>query len=231
MSYSARQRYCLNIMGLVAWTRVHRASGQAMPATPTNVAVGETLAAEAKHPVLRDCASHDCATLSQWLVEQPLVPFIYRGNSVSCIGSEQAILAVVCLYRHEMYNEVTPALPLAQDCESLLNQMMRAIELPAAAFRQCVIRSPGDNETVSETAPAIPFDRRGEGLEAVITPTVKAVLVLDDVEQWHDADMNDAPLPGSALPVWRIPHPRILLIDTSLKRRAWENLKALKQAL
>ena len=231
MSYSARQQYCLNIMGLVAWTSVRRASGQAMPATSANTAVAETLAAEAKHPAARGCASHDCATLSQWLVEQALVPFIYRGNSVSCIGSEQAILAVVCLHRHGMYNEVTPALPLTQDCASLLNQMMRAIEMPAAAIRQCVICSPSDNEAASETASAIPVERRGQGLELVVTPTVKAVLVLDDVEQWHDADMDCAPLPGSSLPVWRIPHPRILLTDTSLKRRAWENLKALKQAL
>ena len=246
MSYSARQQYCLNIMGLVAWSSSHRAIAPATPATAANARVkkkvaetlAETGAEKNVETVSADAgptASNDCAALSQWLVEQPLVPFVYRGNSVSCIGSEQAMLLVVCLYKHEMDNEATPALPLAQDCASLLNQMMRAIEMPAATIRQCLIRSPGNNETAAETASeeasAIPFERRGQGLEVVITPSVKAVLVLDIGEQWEHADRDYALLPGSSLPVWRIPHPRILLNNTSLKRHAWENLKALKQAL
>ena len=232
MSYSARQQYCLNIMGLVAWTSVHRASGQATPATSGKVAVVDTVVEQNRYPAPREGASHDCSTLAQWLVEQAVVPFNFRGNSVSCVGSEQAILVVVCLHRPESDNGITPELPLTQDCASLLNQMMRAIDMPAAAIRQCVIRSRSDNETAPETVPeTAPPEKRGQGLEVVVTPTVKAVLVLDTAEQWLDDDKDYELLPGSSLPMWRIPHPRILLAETSLKRRAWKNLKALKQAL
>ena len=242
MSYSARQQYCLNIMGLVAWSSSHRAITPTTLTTAANATVekkvAETGAEKNAEPVSANAgptASNDCAALSQWLVEQPLVPFVYRGNSVNCIGSEQAMLLVVCLHKHEMDNEATPVLPLSQDCASLLNQMIRAIEMPAATIRQCLIYSPGDNDTAAETASeeacAIAYGRRGQGLEVVITPSVKAVLVLDIAEQWEHANKDYALLPGSSLPVWRIPHPQILLNNTSLKRRAWENLKALKQAL
>ena len=237
MSYSARQQYCLNIMGLVAWTSVRRASGEATPATSGKAAVVDTVVEQNSHPAPLEGASHDGSTLAQWLVEQALVPFNFRGNSVSCVGSEQAILVVVCLHRPEMDDGITPDLPLTQDCASLLNQMMRAIDLPAAAIRQCVMRSREDNETAPETAPEtakqLPkqLEKRGQGLEVVVTPTVKAVLVLDTAELWLDDDKDYELLPGSSLPMWRIPHPRILLAETSLKRRAWKNLKALKQAL
>ena len=201
MSYSPRQQHCLKVMGLVAWT--------SLPA-PVDLEIS-----------FRD---NDSVSLAEWLEKQPLVTFAHRGKSVSWIGSEQATLAVVCMHEEGLHDMQAATLPLPTDCAQLLDLMMRAIELPKNAIMQCVVNSSADLSTDHQPG--------SQTLEKVVTPMIRGILVLDIRDNWPDTPINTETslMPVSSLPVWRIPHPQLLLTNPSLKRRAWETLKDLKRA-
>ena len=248
MRYSLRQQHCLKAMGLVAWTCGKRnkesltgstlAQSQSHNVVPGNTAPeNDSVTLDSKqtaHGFAEVAAAPDaqgddgvsCASLAAWVEKQPLLPFSYRGSQVSFVGAEQARLVVVCM--HSEANEKMPdaSLPLSSQCASLLDLMIRAIELPGAAIRQCVVSRSSNVGDVSETT-------EYSGFDAVISPYVRAVLVLElhDIWQTTTVESDVASLPGSSLPIWRIPHPQILLDNSSLKRRAWENLKCVKKLL
>jgi hypothetical protein len=235
MSYTRRQQHCLKVMGLVAWTSKLNESEVSVCDEPKHGIhanldsatrkADHSQAADSLQEVLHvpvGVASVRGPDLAAWLENQPLMPFSYRGSPLNVLGSEQASLVVVCM--HDAATEQSQAsLPLSSECASLFDLMIRAIDLPRTAVRQCVVSR---TSALQQTSDWQSFDN-------LLSPHVRAILVLELLDIWENTsvDSDAATLPGCALPMWRIPHPQILLDNPSLKRRAWESLKCLKKLL
>jgi len=158
--------------------------------------------------------------LAHWLVLQPLLQLTYRGSTTHCIGSHSANLIVVCLQAAE-----PEQLPLNKECTQLFDLMMRAINIARTGYRQCAVSV--------KPAAAVGHIGAPVHLEDILASSTRGVLVLDP--QLHDdaADSHSGKmlLPSSSLPLWRIPHPDLLLATPALKRVAWEKLKVIQQVL
>ncbi len=225
MAYSSRQLGCMSAMGLVAWTckdvsesltdsilknqPEHLALSTPTP-TPTPIAASNAGVTDGS----------GLAALAQWLVEQPLLPLVYRGATVSYIGQDQSALLVVCLH-----SGTPQASALDPGSEQLFDLMMRAINMPRNAITQCAVA-------------AKPFTPAGSTqssiyLDAICTAHTRAILVLDpdSADLYSPVEAEHGRMPTSSLPVWRLPHPDLLLQTPALKRRAWETLKALQLML
>ena len=165
--------------------------------------------------------------VAEWLVEQSLVRFNHRGASVSCSGSEQASLLVVCLHADILSQDGQSVQPLNAQCTQLLNLMMRAINLPMTSVRQCLVNvgQSGQSTPVHGSSP--------DTIDGICMPHTQGVLLLDPLygERTRQSSADHCLIPTSSLPLWRIAHPECLLQNPALKRRAWESLKALKHVL
>jgi len=212
-------------MGLVAWTNAEQQSEPLKPRTvppPAHVTKDPVVTKEVQSP-LENSPDEDSMAVTpfvQWLVDQPLTPMQYKGAEIHCIGSEQASLLVICLY---VESGVT--LPLSRNSAQLFDLMMRAIEVPRTGYRQCAM--PTDTQSGdSSAAPKLYLDD-------IITSQTRALLVLDSVPAQHpDLPGAEQAVPGpSSVPVFRVPHPDLLLTTPALKRQAWESLKVLRQVL
>ncbi len=135
------------------------------------------------------------------------------------IGHAQAPLLVI------VESDESPlTAPLSGDAAQLFEQMMRSIDITRSSVCQCCIASsitsdiPGQDTIASQVS----IDRLA-GI--VLTHEI------DDNEQ-ASAHASLLQLPGrNALPMWRIPHPDILLMHPLRKRQAWQALKAVRQIL
>lgn len=207
-------------MGLVAWASEDTlaepvSNASAEPDVPSVSIVAEPVA-------LPDIATDrsDLASLAQWLVEQPLIPFVYRGTTVCHVGPDQAQILVVSLHHG------TPqTAPLDAQSSQLFDLMMRAVEQPRNAIRQCAVSSAQRSVPDNSLVPTY--------LEQICTPHTRALLILDSsiVDSASPADADQGRLPTSSLPVWRLPHPEVLLRTPAIKRRAWQTLKAMRRSL
>jgi len=135
------------------------------------------------------------------------------------IGHTQAPLLVIV-----ESDENPMSAPLAGDAAQLFEQMMRSIDITRGSVCQCCIASttaldiPGKDTIASQVS----IDRLA-GI--VLTHEI------DDNEQ-ASAHAFQLQLPDrNALPMWRIPHPDILLTHPLRKRQAWQALKAVRQIL
>ena len=214
MAYSSRQLIGLKTMGLVAWS-----SGRAQHLTSASIKVAASQST--------DWVAH--------LAVQTLESFLYRGMMVDCIGVDSAPLIVICS-TVDVFGEPVATLgnagdqsaanaaadkPMSAECMRLFDLMMRSIGVARNNVRLCEASHQTSATNVRNVA-------------ALITPQTKAVLLLDGsmATDGTSATSNDsARLPTSQLPVWRIPHPELLLSTPSLKRGAWESLKALRPVI
>lgn len=230
MSFTERQRHCLDAMGIVAWVSDDNSVADLLPVPKMpDSDVGSVSDAAALRLPVRSSTDETMTNiampsaideLANWLVRQPLTMLTYKGRQANYIGSENAALVIVCL-QMEQSNQ----LPLSSECTQLFDLMMRAIDVPRTDFRQCSISTkPTNQDNAHDTA-------AGVYLEDIFTPHTRAVLVLDPYVK-SESDMpqvHNTQLPSTSLPLWRIPHPDLLLKTPTLKRQAWEALKGLRQ--
>lgn len=168
---------------------------------------------------------HAMPELAQWLVEQNLASYSYRGSTVCVHGDEQSALLVVCLASKSQLDNAELPLPLSAEAMRLCDLMLRAIDVQRTHIRMCAINP---NELpASQPSQATPV------LSSVVTASVRAVLVLDAsmMQPSANVEMDTAIVSGTSTPIVRIPHPDCLLQVPALKRCAWENLKSLKGML
>lgn len=243
MAYSSRQMQCMNAMGLVAWT-----SKRATNSEP-HIKSAEHSQAESSHEAAKLSANESiepasspipakanelgtltssAATKSElpdWisqLANGALVEFSHRGKMVSCTGNDNANLIVFC--DHELTNANTgeaTTMPLSNQCMQLFDLMMRSIGLARNNVRMGLVATP--DSVPDSPSPA-----------SIVLPQCQAVLLLDgstDSRSEMATQPDNGRMPQSQLPVWRIAHPQLLLDNPLLKRRAWNNLKAVKRAL
>ena len=156
------------------------------------------------------------AVLATWLPMQPLAPFVYRGQTLTRVGSEAAPLLIVV-------ERGAPAdgLPLTGEAAELFERMLRSVGLTRRDTRQCVLSS----EPASDGADTV---------GAFATAPYRAVLVLMQ-ELGGELGAADCRFvldgTGAASPGWCLPHPDRLLREPLRKAQAWQVLKALRQHL
>lgn len=235
-------------MGLVAWSsaRAQHLGGDAhVVSTPNNVPAVETAIETTVVPPLTSPSNTVAASQpTDWvshLAVQTLESFAYRGMMVDCIGVDSAPLIVIC-GAVDVFGEPVPMpsnagdqsaantagdKPMSGECMQLFDLMMRSIGVARNNFRLCEV----SHQKLATNSRSV---------ASLITPQTKAVLLLDGSMTTCGSSSQDsseaardscARLPTSQLPVWRIPHPGLLLSTPSLKRGAWENLKALRQVI
>ncbi len=204
MMYTARQLHCLDAMGMVPW--VPRSHTRELPLD--NTAVNEPLA-NVSMPVELD-------KLQAWLGQQPLASFVVAGRARSVTGPEDAALLVVVQPDQGLTQQA-----LDGDASRLFDLMMRAIGLSRQTLRLgCLSSEPGDDDVL---------------VSDVCNHNTKAVLLMQqnwDVDNKNfSTDAEPGTLAFTHAPLWRIPHPDVLLRHNRLKRHAWQALKALQRVL
>lgn len=162
--------------------------------------------------------------LANWLPSQRLAAFKERGVIQHMTGSKTARLVVVVEPMAGVANQV----PLSGDALRLFELMMRAISL---SRRDVAITGlAGGNTSVD---PALNTEASEETLAIICTDHTRAVVLLQ--QQWAYQSTNAAEhhtrLALHQLPVWRLPHPDLLLQQSALKRPAWQMLKAVQSVL
>lgn len=257
MSYSARQQYCLEAMGMVPWVST------ALPAEP--FAAGQLLEeplataqqpAEVEEPneeplvaaqqpaevpneeplvtaqqltevpikVLAELPAKmptELQALSAWLPHQALASFLASGKRRCVMGPDDASLVVLVESGSEVGQQ-----PLEGDAARLFDMMMRAIKITRQQLRICAIAAEGARDERAADQPT---------LSDICNPQTKAVLLL--VQRWDTSDDratshdDTVRLAAPPCPMWRIPHPDILLSRNQLKRQAWQSLQALQRVL
>lgn len=230
--------YGLKTMGLVAWSSAHsQRMDSHIPAVSVSLDGMQAQAIEAAiEPALTTVNDNPhTAQPLDWVAQlaaQTLETFSYRGIMVDCIGVDTAPLMVVCS-AFDAIDEPEPSQsvdkPMTAECTQLFDLMMRSIGMARNNIRLCTA-----SQQTSIT------DARS--VASLLTPQTRAVLLLDAsmassgasgaaFSESIERDTDSARLLPSQLPVWRIPHPELLLRTPSLKRLAWQNLKALRQAI
>ena len=217
MSYTRRQQQLLTAMGFVPW--VQRGSGgstqDAQPNGHTDADVDVDLAADVP---LQGAANSSVAQVSDGAPTFASRPLCSLANGFS-IGHTEAPLLVV-VETHELL--VTA--PLVGDAAQLFEQMMRSIDVTRGSVCQCAVPA-GANvaEPGQATVSSLVSIHRAAGI--LLTHE------FEDVET-ASAHVMTLPVAGrNALPMWRIPHPDILLTQPLKKRQAWQALKAVRQIL
>jgi len=197
-------------MGLVPWV------SRLQPVVPEFLAVpAAPVASPALSPIVSPPA--DLQALSRWLPHQPFAPFLSSGRTRHVIGPEDAALLVIV--------ETGPGTvqqPLEGDAARLFDLMMRAISVTRQKLRIGALAS--EPRLLEQPCLTDLYNRQ-----------TKAVLVL--LQSW-DASDDLAPatddtvqLASPPCPLWRIPHPDVLLQRNQLKRQAWQSLQALQRVL
>lgn len=202
--YTARQLHCLDAMGMVPW--VQRSHTRELPVD--NTAVNEPVA-NVPMPVELD-------KLQTWLGQQPLAAFVVAGRARSVTGPEDASLLVVVQPEQGASQQA-----LDGDASRLFDLMMRAIGLSRQHLRLCALSGDPRNADVT--------------VSDACNLNTKAVLLMQ--QNW-EVDSTDTGthaehgrLDFTHAPLWRIPHPDVLLRHNRLKRHAWQALKALQRVL
>jgi hypothetical protein len=115
-----------------------------------------------------------------------------------------------------------PGSPFNAESAQLFDLMMRSIKLTLGQRKLCCLSSDNDESDASDAACVF----------QLCVPQTKAILLL--VQDWNSlsAPVTDHfRLDQPALPVWRIPHPDLLIELNQLKRQAWTSLQALQSVL
>ena len=216
MSYTQRQQQLLKAMGFVPWVQREASSAPVVTGSPQAVAVSAErqaidLAVIAANEVDIAHAAADESTIASR-------PLCSLANGFS-IGHAQAPLLVVV----ETSDSNIKA-PLEGDAAQLFEQMMRSIDVTRGLVCQCAV-----------LAEAKQVESGQATVLSLVSSHVTAGLVLchdiDDVEAASAHAFSLTFAERNALPMWRIPHPDILLTQPLKKRQAWQALKAVRQVL
>ncbi|MFT4727130.1 MAG: hypothetical protein ACI9UN_001625 [Granulosicoccus sp.] len=241
MSFSARQQHCLEAMGIVPWVSK---SESLIPMVEPITAVPEISAAPIQQAVVRIAAPVETLApanvierpafvlgpmpesveeLALWLPSQPLGLLAVRSVYQNFVGQPEAPLLIVVDSKKSKDSDQPPAAsPFNSEAAQLFDLMMRAINVTLGQRKLCHLSRRID--PASATEPGVVVD--------LCVPQTKAVLLL--VQDWNSftAPITDHfRLDQPPLPVWRIPHPNLLLEFNQLKRQAWRSLQALQSVL
>lgn len=221
MSFSARQQYCLEAMGIVPWVSknqslVAKVDLSLTRSDPAIVPIRQVIAATGSMP-------QDIDELRAWLPVQPLGVLSVRSEPRSFIGlAEAPLLIVVDQGESATAAQSAATTALSLEASQLFDLMMRAINITLKQRKVC--RLSFDAGTAASKDAAHVLD--------LCVPQTKAILLL--VQDWHSLSSPGTDhfrLEHPSLPVWRIPHPDLLLEFNQLKRQAWISLQALQSAV
>ncbi|MFK7893211.1 MAG: hypothetical protein AB8B63_20520 [Granulosicoccus sp.] len=212
MGFTTRQVYCLERMGIVPW--VLKASVAASNHTVPAGAVA-SVAAELAASAVPD----EFAVFMPWLADQSLLEFTYRGVSTAHTGARDAPLLVISEAEHKSAEGV----PFDTDQSALFDLMMQAIGLNRTHCCLCAVSGAGDAPCAAPDAVSIP--------ELCSQQTRAVIYFSRQFRETLPASEQQGLLPSPSVPLWRIPHPALLLANPQLKRLAWESLKAIKSTL
>lgn len=166
--------------------------------------------------------------LKHWLPQQSLGLLSVRSQLQHIVGKPDApLLVVVQSNLVSKTGQLPPSTPFSVDAAQLFDLMMRAIQVTLGARKVVHLASASESLSIAPAA-QIPEVR----VKDVCDPQTKAVLLL--VQDWntYTAPIEDHfRLDQPALPVWRIPHPDLLLQQSQLKRQAWTSLQTLQAVL
>jgi len=221
-------------MGLVAW--VSRDASSQLPATAkADATLGAHLPVEAASPpqthdsvtpgVARSERIEPSATVSElaaWLPTQTLSPVSAGGQTLFYRGIETAPLLV--LEESDVSTQAVAGHGMSSEGAKLFELMMRAIKVPATHRKLCLLACDSVAGRAVTTA----------CVQEMIYPDTRAVLYLS--RRWESihhcpTSEHHSRLVQSLLPVWRIPHPDVLLQRSDYKRQAWHCLQGLQSDL
>lgn len=169
-----------------------------------------------------DAIPEEMTTLQEWLPHQHLSSFVSAGKLRQVMGPEDAALLVVVDTDSAIEQQ-----PLDGEAARLFDLMMRAINLTRHQLRLCRLAPVSTTTT--------PNADNAQSLSDVCNGQTKAVLLL--LQNWNalahvaQSELHEGRLGTVHLPFWRIPHPDVLLRQSTLKRQAWSSLQALQRAL
>ena len=217
MSYTQRQQQLLKAMGFVPW--VQRESSTALAAKDVQHLVDSSVLEQSIDVTAANGGPE--AEIAPALADTSAFasrPLCALANGFS-IGHAQAPLLVVV-----ETTDMSLKAPLTGDAAQLFEQMMRSIDVTRGSVCQCaVLADGGEAESGQATVSSL-----------VSTQLVAGLLLCHEIDDLEAASAHafSLPLAGrNALPMWRIPHPDILLTQPLKKRQAWQALKAVRQIL
>lgn len=252
MSYTARQQQGLKALGLVPWVLRNPGSSPRQPTQASDdTALGEVPMASARgdtglpvaiqappmqdfshrpatrpahkdeeHAAQAETLTVEISRIPALLPTRRLLPLAARAGTVPSAGSEQATLLVVA----ECAPGQLPEQALAGEAGQLFDLMLQAIDLARRDVRLfAVLNMPHDSDSSAPT------------LSEVSSASARGVLLM--VQDWGAAvdlqpiSEHHCRLHSPALPLWRIPHPDVLLRQNQLKRQAWIALQSLQATI
>jgi hypothetical protein len=194
-----------------------------------NVDIAATVAAlpaevTSKHPAyVTGPMPSSVEELKVWLPSQPLGVLAVRSNHQAFIGQAEAPLLVVVESADSKDSvQSPPTTPFNAEAAQLFDLMMRAMKVTLGQRKLCYLPGGTDAASASESARVLDL----------CVPQTRAILLM--VKDWNtlaDPVTDHFRLDQPALPVWRIPHPNLLLEFNQLKRQAWTSLQALQSTL
>lgn len=212
MPYTRRQQQLLTAMGIVPWVLRDGASDLAAQV------IGHPVADCPVDVPLEGAVESAVDRTSDRLLAFASRPLCSLVNGFS-IGHAEAPLLVV-VETHELL--VTA--PLTGDAAQLFEQMMRSIDVTRGAVCQCAVPANANNAEFGQATVS----------SLVSLHCAAGILLSHDIDDVEDASAHAFSLPVAGrndLPMWRIPHPDILLSHPLKKRQAWQALKAVRQRL
>ncbi len=216
MSYTQRQQQLLTAMGFVPWELRERRS-DSVSEVLEHPAAGSS-DKQSGELAVQDSIESDTTQDSESAPAFASRPLCSLTNGFS-IGHAQAPLLVVV-----ETHDVNVQAPLSGDSAQLFEQMMRSIDVTRGSVCQCAVPVHA-REAESGHATVL----------SLVSPEHAAGLLLcheiDDNEAASAHAFSLALVGRNALPMWRIPHPDILLTHPYKKRQAWQALKAVRQIL
>lgn len=216
-------------MGIVPWVAKQNSFAEQLNDTGVETTTSVTAVVQSSDETAQITVPPDSLDdLKLWLPQQPLRSMLGRIGPQPYSGVEDAPLLVVTQSDEQDAHDEPLRTPFTAESSQLFELMMRAIAMPIAKRKLCVLRGPGSSAASSHSV-------EGNGLfEQQLHVQTRAVLLL--VNRWDAldglaTDQHHVRLDHSALPLWRIPHPDLLIQRTALKRQAWLSLQALQSAL
>jgi len=161
--------------------------------------------------------------LKQWLPSQAVGLLSVRSMPLSFVGQAEApLLVVVESTKSADLPQSPPTSPFKAESAQLFDLMMRSINITLGQRKLCYLSS----ETELMGA------ENSDNVMDLCVPQTRAVLLL--VQDWNSLTVpvvDHFRMDQPPLPVWRIPHPDLLLEFNQLKRQAWVSLQALQSVL
>ena len=147
-------------------------------------------------------------SLGAWLQVQTLA-----SNAEPSLSNAPLLVVVESIAAESAESQPAGQSVLTGEAAQLFDLMMRSINLKRGDVRQCLLAGT-QGPTVAQSC----------------TVQTRAVLFLS-ASHPDSAQGFAGELPSSSHPVWRIPHPELLLAQPLHKRQAWESLKQVQKLL